>query len=217
MIKWLVALLFPICLLSQEQTFRAGTRFAEGVYFTNAALLANQPDVSWEGVAGEMVQLPDDYRVQVDNFGYRDRDYTPPFAISLDGLPYYFVREDSKRGYHEFAGLRTVGRLATMQYDTLEHSRQLMKAYNPVNGQPFREAFVERDRQRRLYRILVVETGQRLPLDRSTVLRLIAREEDLVDALTRTAPDDTAKLLRALQLYNDRHPLPLPAATPRTP
>ena len=209
MTKWLL-LLLPIYLLAQDRPFDADFRFADGVYFSNASLLANEPDVTWEGIDGEMVQLPDDYRVQVDDFGYRDRDYAPPYAIALDGLPYYFVREDSKRGFHEFAGLRSVGRYATLQYDTLIHSRQLMKAYNPVNGQAFRQAYVERDRQRRLYRILDAETGKRLPFDHPTVLRLVAREEDLVAALERTAPDDAAKILRALELYNERHSLMLP-------
>ena len=205
-----MVLVFPFWLVAQDRPFDAEFRFADGVYFSNASLLANEPDVTWEGIGGEMVQLPDDYRVQVDDFGYRDRDYTPPYAIALDGLPYYFVREDSKRGFHEFAGLRTTGRYATLQYDTLIHSRQLMKAYNPVNGQAFRQAYVERDRQRRLYRILDAETGKRLSFDHPTVLRLVAREEDLVAALERTAPDDTAKILRALELYNQRHPLLLP-------
>ncbi|WP_420460264.1 hypothetical protein [Neolewinella sp.] len=214
--KWLVVLVFPFWLLAQDRTFNADFRFADGVYLSNASLLANRPDVFWEGIVGEMVQLPDDYRVQVDNFGYRDRDYVPPYAIALHGLPYFFVREDGKRGFHEFAGLRSVGRYATLQYDTLIHSRQLMKAYNPVNGQVFRQGYVERDRQRRLYRILDSATGKRLSFDHPTVMRLVAREEDLVAALERTPPDDTAKLLRALELYNERHPLLLPTRT-RTP
>ncbi|CAH1000228.1 hypothetical protein LEM8419_01377 [Neolewinella maritima] len=215
MTQTLFLLLLPVLLFAQDRVFTADLRFADGVYLDNDALLANTPDLSWDNIEGEMVQLPDDYRVQIDNFGYRAGTHDAPYAIVLDGLPYYFVREDAKRGYHEFAGLRTAGRYATLQYDTLVHSRQLMKAYNPATGQPFRQAFVERDRQRRLYRVLEVATGRRVPLDRPTVLRLIATEEDLVTALERAPVDDTARLLRALQLYNDRHPLYL-SPPPRT-
>lgn len=208
--RWLL-LFFPLALIGQTgRPLDAAYRFADGVYFSNEALLTNQPDVSWEAVEGEMVQLPDDYRVQIDDFGYRGGVSKPPYAIGLDGAVYYFVREDPKRGYHEFAGLRSLGRYATLQYDTLIHSRQLMRAYNPVNGQAFREAYVERDRQRRLYRILDVTTGRRMSLDRPTVLRLVGSESDLVAALQRADAGDQDRLLRALEIYNRRHPLLLP-------
>lgn len=216
MITWLL-LLLPLALCGQTQRpFDAAYRFADGVYLSNDALLANRPDATWEGIQGEMVQLTDDYRVQIDAFGYANADYVEPYAIALDGLPYYFVRHDAKRGYHEFAGLRSSGQFSTLQYDTLIHSRQLMKAYNPVNGQAFREAYVERDRQRRLYRILEVSSGRRLPLDRPTVLRLVASESDLVEALSRSDEADRDRLLRALEIYNRRYPLllPLHARTP---
>ena len=148
--------------------------------------------------------------MQVEGFGYKSGSFGEPYAITLDGLPYLFVREESRRGFYEFSGLRILGAYSTMEYDTIVHTRQLMKAYNPVNGKPFREGYVERDRENGVSRIIEMGTGRRLPLERTTVMRLVTGELDLVSALERSTPEETNKILRALVIYNERHPLLLP-------
>ena len=203
--------LLPLWGSGQEAIiFDDAFRFQDGLYLSHASLLANTPDVPWAEVAGEMVQLAEDYRVQIDAFGYKSREYVTPYAIALDGLPYIFVRAVEKRNYHEFAGLRNRGTYSTMRYDTVVHAKLLMKAYNPTNGLAFREGYVDRDQQRSLARVMDLRTGRRYPLDRPTVMRLVAEEADLVAALERTDVEATEKIVRALQLYNSRHPLRLP-------
>lgn len=199
--------------LSAQAIFNAEYRFPEGVYLSHASLLANEPDLEWEAIDGEMVQLPEDYRVQIANYGYKDVRINAeiiPYAISLDGVPYLFVKKNVKRGYHEFAGLRVQGALSTVRYDTTIATRRLMKAYNPANGQPFRQAYVEREKTVSLNRILHLRSGALLPFDKPTLIRLCEEDEELVTALKATDPKDGAMLLRALKLYDDRHPLSLP-------
>lgn len=202
-----------VTLLSAQETFNANFRFLEGVYLSHASLLANEPDLEWEAIDGEMVQLPEDYRVQIADYGYKDVRINAdiiPYAISLDGVPYLFVKENDERGYHEFAGLRVQGALSTVRYDTTITTRRLMKAFNPANGQPFRQAYVEREKTVPLYRILHLRSGALFPFDHPTLLRLCAKDEELVKALKATDPKDEKMLLRALKLYDDRHPLSLP-------
>jgi hypothetical protein len=204
--------LFATGLFAQE-TFNADFRFPEGVYLSHASLLATEPDLEWEAIDGEMVQLPEDYRVQIADYGYKDVRINAdiiPYAISLDGVPYLFVKENDERGYHEFAGLRVQGALSTIRYDTTITTRRLMKAFNPANGQPFRQAYVEREKTVSLYRILHLRSGALLPFDHPTLLRLCAKDEELVTALKATDPKDEKMLLRALKLFDDRHPLSLP-------
>ncbi|MCP9235342.1 hypothetical protein [Lewinella sp. JB7] len=209
--RWIICL-FPFWLTAQQsRVFDQDFRFRDGVYLSHDALLTNAPDIAWSQIAGEMVQLAEDYRLQIDGFGYKQGTHPTPYAISLDGQPYLFVRADAKRGFHEFAGLRERGRYATMRYDTLVHTRQLMKAYNPATGYAFREAWVERDRTRSLDRIVNMETGDRIPLELPVIRRIVSTEQDLVRALDRTDPAEREKLLRALKIYNVRHPLLLPA------
>ncbi|MEM6772446.1 MAG: hypothetical protein AAF597_17855, partial [Bacteroidota bacterium] len=163
-LRLFLLLLLPVALTAQQDSlvFDADFRFADGVYFSHDALLANQPDLSWEEIDGEMVQLTEDYRVQIADYGYKDVRINAailPYAISLDGLAYLFTRKNDKRNYHEFSGLRVRGNLSTLQYDTTYSVRQLMKAYNPVNGKPFRQAYAEREETKTLNKILHLRSG----------------------------------------------------------
>ena len=91
-----------------------------------------------------------------------------------------------------------------------------MKAYNPVTGAAFREAWVERDRRQQARRIIEMPTGRRFPFERQVVLELVAGEADLSRALRQT-PDNAendAKLLRAIKIYNQRYPFDLPVEEP---
>lgn len=206
MLRWLL-LCLPLWLGAQSPG--ASGLPPEGVYLTHAALLAGRPDVPWSDIAGEMVQLAQDRRLQIDGFSYKSgSDYGRPYAVVLDGQPFLFVHEHRGPSYHEFAGIEMPpGRYATIRYDTVVSTRQLMRAYNPANGQAFREAWVERDRRHAVRRIVDMASGRRHPFNRPTVLRLVGEEADLRRAVERLTDGETDKLLRALELYNERHPL----------
>ena len=191
----------------------ADFRFPEGVYLSHASLLALEPDLPWEAIDGEMVQLPDDYRVQIQDYGYTTGDLDPdlmPYAISLDGFVYRYVERDVERSFYDFAGLRVLGALSTFQYDTTVQVRRLIRAYNPANGQPFREAYVTRDRTQTQRLVVDMATGRTLPLTRATLLQLCADDADLVRALTNLSEPTPEMLLRAVKLYDDRVKLTLP-------
>jgi hypothetical protein len=189
--------------------------FADGVYWSHDALLANRPDADWSDVAGEMVQLPEDYRLLIDRFGYKSDPALPqPYAVSLDGRPYLFVRADERRDYLEFAAPRIWGRWITVQFDTLRQNRYLMRAYNPVNGQPFREGYVDRQDWDRTERMVHLPSGRRTDLSYAAVLEAVASEQDLVRALRRDPAASRDKLVRALDVFNDRYPLALPFQRP---
>lgn len=204
--------LLSTCLCAQS-AFNADYHFPEGIYLSHASLLANEPDLEWEAIDGEMVQLPEDFRVQIANYGYKDvriNGDIVPYAISLDGVPYLFVKKDSKRGYHEFAGLRVQGELSTIRYDTTFTTRKLMKAYNPANGQPFRQAYVQREKTVPLNKILHLRSGALVPFSKAWLIHFCEDDEELVTALKNTDPTDGEMLLRALKIYDDRHLLYLP-------
>jgi hypothetical protein len=215
MIKRLLlsAFLMSSIVVVGQTTFDEDYRFTEGVYFSHAALLANQPDLDWESIDGEMVQLPEDYRVQIAGYSYKDDRMNSdiiPYAISLDGEPYLYIRKDEERKFHEFAGFRIKGLLSTLQYDTTIVTRQLMKAFNPVNGQPFRQAYVQREKTVSLNKILNLRTGALIPFTHQNLVQLCADDQEIARALLDVDPKEAEMLLRALKLYDDRHPLTLP-------
>jgi hypothetical protein len=209
--RWLL-LILPFSLFGQSvpKVFS----FADGVYLSHAALLANQPDTDWGQVAGEMVQLTGDYRLLIDGFGYKDGVDRRPYAVSLNGRPFFFVRADEKRNYHEFAAPRIWGRYLTVQYDSLQQNRYLMRAYNPTNGLPFRQGYVERENWNRVERLIDLRTGEGTDLDYAAVLAAVDSEQDLKRALQRDPAAGREKLLRALSVYNQRYPMPLPYQSP---
>ena len=209
--RWIL-LLLPLWLSAQQPAvYDADFRFADGVYLSSESVLDNTPDIPWSEISGEMVQLPEDHRVQIDGYGYhRGAEAGDPYAISLDGMIYLFVRRDARLGFHEFAGLRGPGPYPTVRYDTVEHRRQLMRAYNPATGMAFREGYIERDRRRTVLRIVDMVTGKRLPLNPAVVGELVADEPEIAAAVAKLTSDDEARLMRALMLYGQRHPLLIP-------
>ena len=204
--------MLPLWLTAQRPAvYDADFRFADGVYLSPGAVLANTPDLLWSEITGEMVQLPEDHRVQIDGYGYHQATVeAAPYAISLDGIVYLFVRRDQRLGFYEFAGLRAAGRYPTVRYDTVEHRRQLMRAHNPATGMAFREGYIERDRRRTVVRIVDMLSGTRFPLHPEVVSRLVAEDPELSAAVSKLTPDDETKMIRALVLYSQRHPLLIP-------
>ena len=189
-------------------------RYTDGVYFTHPSFVAERPDYRWERVAGEMVHLEEDGRVQIEQFGDRRGEETPPrpYAIVLEGTPYFYVPNptDAKRGFLEFSQLTELGPLAVIGYDTTYQVRQLMKAYNPRNGQPFRQGYIERERTKRVEWIIDMATGRRYPLEHQYVRALTRQDRDLAAALARAENQERTRLLRAVRIYNERYPLALP-------
>lgn len=205
-------LLLPLTLPAQTP-LDADFRFPGGVYLSHAALLALEPDLPWEATTGERVQLPDDYRVQIQHYGYRDTSLAAdllPYAVVLDGFVYLFVRHDVERDFYDFAGLRVLGALSTFQYDTKELVKKLITAYNPRNGQPFREAYVEREITVTHRKVLEMSTGKVVNANLSNLLLLCADDPDIVKALSRLSDPGYDMLLRAVKLYDDRHVIELP-------
>ena len=200
----LLALLLPLALPAQS--------LPEGVYQSHASLLAATPDHPWSAIGGEMVRLEEKRSLKVEAYRNKQAPGAPlPYAIVLDGRTYLHVAAADPRNFEEFAGLSATATLSRISYDTTLHTRHLMRAYNPATGRPFREAYVDRDKVVRLERIVDLRTGRRYPFDLAHVRRLCAGDRDLRAALARTEAKETDKLDRALRIFSQRNPLPLPA------
>lgn len=219
--RWKLITLFSIfsfTLSAQFQgvVFNADFTFAEGVYFTHESWIANKPDASWEEIAGEMVQLPEDYRVQIANFGLKNGlKLNEVYAISLDGFPYIFTKQDEDQNFYEFSGLRFRGRYAYYRFEDKESVTKTMFAYNPANGRPFRQAPVTRERLISHEVLLNVQSGETMMLNKANVSKILVDYSDLQEAVNRLSDDDKqlrTKLIQAVKIYNEREPLLLQRA-----
>ncbi len=184
--------------------------WVDGIYFAHAELLAGTPNLNWADIKGELVQLPDDYRLQVAAMQPKDGGALPTiYAVVLDSFPYLLVKEDSQLHYHEFAGLRLAGRYRYYSYETYEEVSSRMYAYNPLNGRPFRQGIVSRKKAVLKKEILDLATGKIIPFTQTDLADLVSTDQDLVEAilaLETADPDFEAKLLQGLRLYNKRYP-----------
>lgn len=198
----------------EVRIFNADYKFAEGIYFSHASWLANTPDLTWEEIDGEMVQLPEDYRVQIADIKHKNGEAIhDPYAISLDGFPYICVKHDETFNFHEFSGLRFRGRYAYFRFARKELVSKTMYAYNPANGRPFREGKVVRELDKTYDVLLHVSSGDQQILDKDTVYDLLEEYKDLQRAVALLDPADKeirSKLIQAVKLYNEREPLLLP-------
>lgn len=205
----LLVAFFSQPLVAQDTMVLKGN-FAEGLYLTHASFLAGSPDLSWEDISGEMVQLPEDYRLQVADFRLKNGQEAPAiYAVSLDGFPYIFAKQDPKLKYHEFAGLRLNGRYRYYQFTGKVKTDNVMYAYNPANGRPFRQGRVQRERNVLQKFVLDLATGKTFPFDQAGVGEIVETDNDLLRAVTLIKPDDReqeAKLLQAIRIYNQRYP-----------
>ncbi|MEM9835597.1 MAG: hypothetical protein AAF828_03795 [Bacteroidota bacterium] len=187
--------------------------FAEGIYLTHRSFIIGEPDLRWDEIEGEMVQLPEAYRIQIA--GLRDKKsgvLESVYAVSLDGYPYLFAKADPQRNYHEFAGLRLSGRYRYYEYTDEVKDRKMMYAYNPINGQPFRSAEVEVKKAVLEQRVVDLATGKTWPFSIDGVGDIVSTDNDLLRAVNALDINDRElfnKLMQALRLYNDRYPFKL--------
>jgi hypothetical protein len=177
---------------------------------THANFIAGVPDLKWDDIAGEMVQLPDDFRLQVAHFRLKNGKPTPQiYAVSLDGFPYIFAKEDKRLDYHEFSGMRLNGRYRYFEYTDRVKTDNIMYAYNPVNGRPFRQGRVQREKNVLHQMVLDLASGKTWVFDRPGVSEIVETDSDLLRAVTIIEDDDREfglKLLQALRIYNQRYP-----------
>ncbi len=209
-----ILLLLFVCtlgfLLGQSES-QPAFRLVDGLYSSHQELLAGTPSLDWELVGGEMVQLPDDYRLQIAGIHHKGGGLLPDiYAVVLDSFPYRLVREDTQLHYHEFAGLRLAGRYRYYSYEQYEEVSSRMYAYNPANGRPFRQGIVSRKKLVHKQYVMDMATGKNSDFSQAGIADLVSSDLDLVEAIRSIDPEDQAledKLLQALRVYNKRYPI----------
>ncbi|MEZ4986953.1 MAG: hypothetical protein R2795_18270 [Saprospiraceae bacterium] len=219
---WLWMLLISWGLHGQEAPLPDSQRvdvsyaFRDGVYSQLTDLRLNTPTIAFKNLGGQMVLQADEWLLKVETLHPLGRpDLEIPLdqvaAICVDGMPYVFAYKDSLRRFSVFAGLRVKGLLSYYAYDTLAYDTVMVRAYNPVNGRPFREKAVARPRAELTEKIIHLGTGQTWDFDPEGMAQAIADDAVLTATLkSLTEEEQLARLQKILLIYDDRHPLWLP-------
>lgn len=192
-------------------------RFVDGAYHSWTALLHNQPSYGLASLDGRLVLQAEQYLLKIENLHPKGRpelsfDLEKLPIICLDGLPYVRAYYDTVRQFTVYAGLRVRGQLSYFAYETPTQDTVLIKAYNPINGQPFRRHKIIKPGVQLQEFLLKLTTGQVWPYTLEHLLEAISDDPALVKSLTQLSPQQAReRMQKVILIYDDRHPLYLPA------
>ena len=197
-------------------------KFTDGLYADAESLRGNRPNQSFSTLAGNLILKEEDYLLKVENLFPQGRPDLPLALNEIDfivvnGLPYVRAYQDSARQFTVYSGLRVRGKLCYFAFAQNQPDTILIKAYNPLNGRPFRQQNVVRDREQVVEKVLDLESGNIVDYDLDNLLTLFAEDPALIKSLNSLSEEEAKeRLQRCLLIYDDRHPIYLPVAEPTT-
>ena len=196
-----------ICTAS-GQLLNGDFRFADGLYHTHEALLKNQPDLESDTSRYEIISsgstgnlfaaLKGDELISLDHFD--------SILYIVENGRVYINADEDLRGLHRFVLLSVQGKIGLFERDYEEKVVVPIKAYNPLNGQPFRSGEIEKKVRTTVPYLLVFETGKFMPFTYRNFLGLISDDKELVNQVLEIDTEDrNEKLYKCLLIYNDRN------------
>lgn len=215
----LLFLSFGLCTLAIGQAegvfLDRNYEFKDGLYLSLAAFQSDTPDIPLDQLEGRLVTNDEtgltksDYLAMKSDTGALEIDLDQVWGISLDGEPYIKVRgELDDEGFSTFAKLSVRGAICYFTFDSEVARYVEVKAYNPLNGKPFRRGRVKNMETVNNKRMLRFDTGEIAPLSRESLLKWVQDDPQLTEAVEALEGEDISdKLYRSMLIYDDRHPV----------
>lgn len=190
-------------------------RFQDGIYLSFDEFQRNEPSLKWDQFIRRSVTNPESLITQVDFIRYRNSqetlDLNNIWGICLDGLPFVRIDKDSiHKELPTFAGLRLAGNICYYSYENRVDKTYEIAAYNPLNGEPFRKATVNRTVAEFVEKLFTFEEGGLKSFDKSNIYNLMDDDPELRNKLNQLRPTEVEyqeKLFRLVMAYNRRHPV----------
>jgi hypothetical protein len=189
--------------------------FRDGLYLSLAAFQSDTPDILLDDLEGRLVTNDEtgltksDYLGMKTDTGAIEIELDNVWGISLDGVPYIRITEQTgDDAFATFAKLRVRGAICYFTFESEEARYVEVKAYNPLNGKPFRSGRVKNMETVDNKRMLHFDTGEVAPLNRSNLLAWVQDDPQLTEAIQALEGEDISeKLYRSMLIYDDRHPV----------
>lgn len=189
--------------------------FRDGLYLSYAAFQADTPDIPLADLEGRLVTNDEtgltksDYLAMKTDTGSMEIDLRDIWGITLDGDPYVRLTEQTgDQSFAVFAKLRVRGAICYFTFETEEERFVEVKAYNPLNGKPFRRGRVKNMETVDNKRMMRFDTGEVVQLTRENLLNWVRDDPQLTEAVKELDGEDISeKLYRSLLIYDDRHPV----------
>lgn len=190
--------------------------FRDGLYLSLAAFQSDTPDIPLDKLEGRLVTNDEtgltksDYLAMKTDTGALEIELEDIWGISLDGVPYIRVTEETgeEDQFATFAKLSVRGAICYYTFESEEARYVEVKAYNPLNGKPFRRGRVKNMETVNNKRMLRFDTGETAPLSRENLLSWVQDDPQLTEAVEALEGENVEdKLYRSLLIYDDRHPV----------
>jgi len=132
------------------------------------------------------------------------------WGFSLGGIPYVNLQRRNKAGLDVFVGLKVRGNICYFSMEEVEEKVEVIKAYNPRTGIPFREGEVVTKREVKNSFMLSFEHGAIEALTVDNFLKWIKGDAKLTKTVERIEDNAEEKLFKCLLIYDDRNPVFIP-------
>lgn len=207
----LAGLWFLLAGLQAQEKAKVGTpRFQDGLYQSFESFRANRPDYRWKDLRGDWFFNAESGTVTVASLLDTEGNSLPVDAywgLCLDGRPAIRIPTDSSsRSSAVFARLSPLGAVSYFSYEAVVRDTVEMAAYNPHNGLPFRKGKVARSEHQQRERILLSRSGEVLPFTLENLAAWTASDGEIRRALGLLKQPDRDKMLRAMEVFNQRNP-----------
>ncbi len=184
-------------------------KFKDGIYVNFTDFQQNKPSYTWEEVNARLATSDEGFVAQVEYIKKDQQiiDLQQIWGICLGGIPYIRLpKGEITDAATVFAGLRVRGKICYFKYkdeaiDTVE-----VKAYNPLNGRPYRQAKVPVERTVQQERMLHFQTGEVADFNIQNLLIWIQDDRQLWNTVRDLSLEEAdEKLFRCLLIYVDRN------------
>ena len=214
-IIFLCLLIFPLLLNGQSRTVPLNNsfKFRDGIYLDYEQFRQNEPAFFWEDIVGDMVSTQSgSMRIASLILGDAEEGEVIPldkvWGFSRNGSPFIQIPRDSGdlRQFGSFVALRLVGKICLFNYEKEMEYKVSVKAYNPLNGRPFREGKVTQTEMITVEKLLYFPSGEIAPLNRASLVNWMKDDPDLLQAyLDKERGQVQINAYEWLEEYNERN------------
>jgi len=184
-------------------------QFEDGIYLSFEDFKNNSPSFTPDKFDMVYVINPQTLLAQVASvnlFSEKPFNLSDVWGVCIDGRPYVQIdKEEVGKDLASFAGISIVGRLCFYSYKKPVDVPIEIKAYNPLNGQPFRTAMVSRTELRQYNLVLDFLKGEVRTFSKPNLLEWVGKDPQISRLVRSLEPGDGETLMRALIAFNDRN------------
>jgi len=186
-------------------------KFQDGIYFSFEDFQSNKASLAWDSVYAKLHTNPQKMITLVDSLRHDGVTINQQvWGFSLGGIPYVNLQRRNKAGLDVFVGLKVRGNICYFSMEEVEEKVEVIKAYNPRTGIPFREGEVVTKREVKNSFMLSFEHGAIEALTVDNFLKWIEGDAKLTKTVERIEDNAEEKLFKCLLIYDDRNPVFVP-------